>query len=65
MIHEQTILPNLFPPPGSRVRVPALGGGYHVTWTMGEARTVSGEIVIRCAGEGEVKVQEVREIARR
>ena len=57
----QTVLP-IFPSPGSRVRVPAPGGGYNVTWTMGEARTVGGEIVIRCAGEGDVQVQEVREI---
>lgn len=55
----QTVLP-IFSPAGSRVRVPAPGGGYNVTWTVGEARTVDGEIVIRCAREGEVKVQDVK-----
>ena len=60
----QTVLP-IFPPPGSLVRVPAEGGGYVVTWTMGEAKTVGGVIVIRCVGAGNVRAQEVRQIARR
>lgn len=50
---EQTVLP-IYPPPGSRVRVPADGGGYVVTWTMGPAETVGGVIVIRCVGAGEM-----------
>lgn len=57
----QCVLP-IFPPTGSRVRVPAPVGGYVVTWTMGEARTVGGDIVIRCAGEGDVNAAKVRKV---
>lgn len=63
VIREQTVLPNLFPPPGSRVSVPDPdSGGRLRTWTMGEARTVGGDIVIRCVWAGDVKVQEVRRL---
>jgi hypothetical protein len=56
----QTVLP-IFPAPGSRVSVPDRStGGRLLTWTMGEARTVDGEIVIRCVGMGDVKAQEVK-----
>ncbi len=58
----QTVLP-VFPPPGSRVSVPDPDtGGRLRTWTMSEARTVDGVIVIRCVGAGNVKVQEVRKV---
>lgn len=58
----QTVLP-IFLPPGSRVSVPDPDtGGRLQTWTMGEARTVGGDIVIRCVWAGDVKVQEVRKV---
>jgi hypothetical protein len=59
--HTMTRLPlPIFPRPGSRVRVPAEGGGYVRTWTMGEARDDGGRIVIKCVGAGDVLVQKVR-----
>lgn len=58
----QTVLP-IFPSPGSRVSVPdRTTGGRLLTWTMGEARTVDGEIVIRCVGAGDVKASKVQKI---
>lgn len=54
IMDAQVVLPGIFPPTGSRVRVPAPGGGYNVTWTMGEARTVGGVIKIKCVGVGYV-----------
>lgn len=46
-------LPHIFPVPGSRVRVPAKGGGYIKTFA-GDVREVDGKLVIHCAGCGDV-----------
>lgn len=60
----QTRLPlPIFPRPGSRVRVPAEGGGYIKTFA-GEVREVDGKLVIKCAGVGDVPAGRVKEIAR-
>lgn len=49
----------IFPDPGSRVRVPAPGGGYNVTWTMTEARDLGQGLRIKCVGVGEVEAGRV------
>lgn len=59
IVDAQLTLP-IFPTPGSRVRIPAPVGGYHVTWTMTEAREVDGVLKIRCAGAGWVPAAKVR-----
>jgi len=51
----------IFPAPGSRVRVPAEGGGYVKTFA-GEVREVGGKLVIHCAGCGDVPAGKVKEI---
>ena len=54
----------IFPAPGSRVRVPAKGGGYTKTFS-GDVREVDGKLVIHCAGCGDVPAGRVKEIERR
>lgn len=58
---QRTPLP-IFPAPGSRVKIPAPAGGYHLTWTMTEAREVDGRLCIKCVGAGEVPAGRVRSV---
>ena len=58
---QRVALP-IFPAPGSRVRIPAPVGGYHVTWTMTEAREVDGRLCIKCGGWGGGNAAKVRKI---
>ena len=61
---QRTPLP-IFPAPGSRVRIPdpdSRIGGYHLTWTMTEAREVDGRLCIKCVGAGWVPAGRIKTI---
>ena len=53
-------LPDLFPPAGARVRVPAPGGGFIRTFAGPARQAEDGNWTIRCVGVGDVPAGQVR-----